>query len=94
MKFWNFIGHYIPNNVVVCPEIVVYKLVSHPCNRSPFEIRIFVSDLSGKFLHCFTNDLDASDKSPFEGFVFSEFFFVQIFRSIQQVFGLIQNVTR
>jgi hypothetical protein len=71
----HFVGHDIPNDVVINPKVVMNQFVSHARYGPPFHLRVALSDLGRDFLRRLADDLDASHKSPLKVLIARKGFF-------------------
>lgn len=85
----HFVGHYIPNDIVVDSKVVMNQFVSHARYGPPFQLRVALNELSWEFLRRLSDDFDTAHKSPLEGLVARKPFFGQALRLLHEVLNLI-----
>lgn len=60
LQLGNFVPNNIPNDINVYPEIFMNQNVPKSRNLSPFDVRIFGSDLFRYVLDCFAYNFQVS----------------------------------
>src|SRR4030043_1391417 len=71
-EFRDFIGHNVPDDIIINSKVVVDEFVPCPSNSSPVDCAVLTPEFIGQSLYCLANNFYTPNECPFQGLISHE----------------------